>query len=97
MTGASPQQSFQTRVPSPTGPDFDSSAKAHSGEATCVNLTALKDDSNGDIVPEYLPKEAAEEYVTHSSKLSQRMKWTLMFIFSLAFFIDGESNSASVR
>lgn len=53
---------------------------ALSPTATAVDLSAPT-----------LPKVATTSTESHVAKLSQRKKWSLLLIFSLAFFIDSKS------
>lgn len=70
-----------------TALDDKLSDDAHSSEAR-----APEKHEKGEIPLERSPRVTPEEVAAASHPhFSQRMKWTLLFIFSLAFFIDGES------
>ncbi|CAK9784302.1 MFS general substrate transporter [Cutaneotrichosporon oleaginosum] len=67
------------------------------GESTVVDLVALKaniNDGKDEEAPAHKEEEHEEPSKTAAPDLSQPMKWTLLFIFSLAFFIDVLSYSA---
>ncbi|BEI80665.1 hypothetical protein CcaverHIS002_0111940 [Cutaneotrichosporon cavernicola] len=66
------------------------------GDSTAVDLTALDDKIVKDVDDVVVPEDKSDDETspTPPPVASQRMKWILLFIFSLAFFIDVLSYSA---